>query len=152
MHKFTVDPLVTVRSDLSIGVDALHIVAQTHHGLIFGIQQGDSSLEFRHDHQVLPSVHVCGESISGKRLKIFAIHVENLQRIVRPVRHDNGGLFTRPTINPDAVGGIECAFTISPPAKAGQPFRIFIVPMDVAGTVTVSEEKTTVVQKREICG
>ncbi len=121
----------------------LRIVTQLSHHLVGLIQQRDSAMQVRHDHQVTLGVDVRGEKESVQLTEKLAVHIEELQSLVSSVANGKFGL-TVARIEPLSVGRLELTVSRTGAADGAEVLGILVVLVNQITAVTIAQEKTAI--------
>ena len=126
MDKFPSIPTFFIAANLKSLVisNALAVITQMSNDLVIGSENGNSSNQLGHQHQVAERIDVRGQSKTFQCLQMLSIQGKDLHGMVRTVGHNQFRIVGIACINPDTMWRVEFTFAVSGTTKTRQPLTV----------------------------
>ena len=107
MDELAVDPSPGVAPiDFFLLHYVLNVVAESGDYFVLLVEQGDTGVQFGHQHEIFPSVCVGRPTVALDRLEIFSLEGEKLECIMGPVADHHFLIEAGAPVDPYAVRGL----------------------------------------------
>ena len=143
VNEFSIDPLLRFGAHfVTTGGDLLapFVVIGEMDDFVILVEKGESGREVGDEHEVLVDVDIGGKDERlGEGLEMLAIEVEPLEAAVGAVGHAEGRGLGITTVDPETMGEIEFAVTLSGLADGGEVATGGVITVNAMGAVAVGE-------------